>query len=116
MMGGKNGRPVALSRSLDITNFVRYTLYVGLVDLDYVDLDLDPYSGFLVNLDPNLDPGFKDAKYPVERLCDYKQCYGSCAWIRIDFGRLDPDPAQAGQNHKIKRKKMFSFNGWIFLL
>jgi hypothetical protein len=26
MMGGKNGRPVALSRSLDITNFVRYTL------------------------------------------------------------------------------------------
>ncbi len=35
---------------------------------------------------------FKDNKYK-------KQCFGSgSAWIRIDFGRLDPDVDGGGQN------------------
>jgi hypothetical protein len=30
------------------------------------------------------------------------QCVGSgSAWVRIDFGRLDPDPEQGGKNTKI---------------
>ncbi len=59
MMGGKNGRPVALSRSLDITNFVRYTLrQSGVSGGLKPDLELDPDSCFLVNLDPDLGPGF----------------------------------------------------------
>ncbi len=67
MMGGKNGRPVALSRSLDITNFVRYRYtfcqFDGFGELKS-DLDLDPDSGFLVNPDPDLDPGFTMSSNP----------------------------------------------------
>ncbi len=77
---------------------------VSLVDLDYPDLDLDPDSGFLVNLDPDLTDlriGFtitvteKSIFSVTFKRLQKQYCGSGSPWFHIDFGRLDPDPAQA---------------------
>jgi hypothetical protein len=37
------------------------------------------------------------------------QCYGfGCAWIRIDFGGLDPDPGGQNYPQKIEKREEIS--------